>query len=54
MEDVFEVMEDSRNIVVEPFKGVLVLIVKGLKKNKVVEIPSEIKLIEVKNETVEG
>ena len=43
-------MEDNRNIVVEPEKGCIVLVVKMCKKNKFVEIPSEIELIEVKRD----
>ena len=45
-------MEDNKNIVVEPEKGVIVLIVKICKKNKLVEIPSEMKLIEVKKDGI--
>ena len=40
VEDFFEIMEGSKNIVVQPFKGVIVLIVKTVKKNNLVEIPS--------------
>ena len=43
-------MEDKNNIVVEPSKGAISLIVKALKKNKLVEIPSEIILVEVKRD----
>ena len=54
MEEIFEVMEENRNMIVEPEKGALVLIVKTVKKNKIVEIPSEIKLVEVKKGGMEG
>ena len=47
-------MEDSKNIAVEPEKGIIALIVKTFKKNKVVEIPSEIKLVEVRRDGIEG
>ena len=50
MEDIFEVMEDKKNTIVEPFKGVFILILKICKKNKLVEIPSEIQLDEVKRD----
>ena len=43
-------MEDKKNIIVEPFKGVVILIVRMCKKNKLVEIPSKIKLDEVKRD----
>ena len=43
-------MENKRNIIVEPLKGVVILIVKMCKKNQLVEIPSEIKLVEVKRD----
>ena len=47
-------MEDSKNVAVEPEKGAIYLIVKTFKKNKIVEIPSEIQLMEVKKDGVEG
>ena len=50
VEEFFEVMEDSRNIIVEPLKGAIILIVKAVKINKVVEIPSEIHLVEIKKD----
>ena len=54
MKDIFEAMEDITNIVVEPEKGIIVLILKTYKKNKVIEIPSEIPLMVVKKDGVKG
>ena len=43
-------MEGKKNIVIEPEKGCIVLILKTLKKNNVVEYPAEIKLLEIKRD----
>ena len=54
LREIFEVMEDDRNIIVEPFKGVVILIVKICKKKKVIEIPLQIELAEVKRDGGDG
>ena len=45
--DIFEILEDKKNIVVEPEKGSIMIVVNAINKNRVILIPSEIQLAEV-------
>ena len=48
LEDIFDVLKEKENIIIEASLGSIIMIVKKLNKNRLIEIPSPIQLNEVK------